>query len=97
MKAIGARNSDVLSIFLIESGLLGLVGGIIGVLLGIGIGKIIEYIAINNLGTNLLKVVFPWYLIAGCLVFAFIVGVLSGFFPARQAGKINVVDALRYE
>jgi len=97
MKAIGAQNKDILIIFLIESGLLGLVGGIVGVLLGIGIGKAIEYIAINNLGTNLLQVSFPWWLIIGCLAFSFIIGAVSGVFPARQASKTNVVDALRYE
>jgi putative ABC transport system permease protein len=47
MKAVGARNSDVLTIFLIESGLLGLVGGIIGVILGILTGKIVEYVAVQ--------------------------------------------------
>ncbi len=97
MKAIGAQNKDIMMIFLIESGLLGLVGGIIGVLLGIGAGKFIEYIAINNLNTNLLKISIPLYLVAGCLLFAFFVGALSGVLPARQASKTSVVDALRYE
>ena len=45
VKAVGAQNKDIFLIFLIESGLLGLVGGIIGVALGIGIGKGVEYIA----------------------------------------------------
>ncbi len=97
MKAIGARNSDILKIFLIESGMLGLVGGIVGVLLGMGIGKTIEYIAINQLNTNLLQVSFPLWLIGGCLAFSFIIGAVSGVFPARQASNTNVVDALRYE
>ncbi|GBE20373.1 macrolide export ATP-binding/permease protein MacB [archaeon BMS3Abin17] len=97
MKAIGARNSDILKIFLIESGMLGLVGGIAGVLLGMGIGKTIEYIAINNLGTNLLQVSFPLWLVGGCLGFAFIIGAVSGVLPAMQASKTNVADALRYE
>lgn len=97
MKAVGAKNSDITLIFLIESGLLGLTGGIIGVLLGMGIGKIIEYIAVTVIGTNLLKVVFPIYLIIGCLVFAFLVGALSGTIPAIQASKIRPVQALRYE
>jgi putative ABC transport system permease protein len=97
MKAVGAKNSDILTIFLIESGLLGLTGGLIGVLLGMGIGKSIEYIAINFIGTNLLRVVFPSYLIIGCLVFAFLVGAISGTWPAYRASKIRPVDALRYE
>ncbi len=97
MKAIGAKNSDVLIIFVIESGLLGLVGGVIGILVGMGVGKIIEYIAVNQLGTNLLRVVFPWYLILGCLLFAFVIGSLSGLLPARQGSKLKPADTLRYE
>jgi putative ABC transport system permease protein len=97
MKAIGAKNKDVLWIFLIESGLLGLMGGIIGVILGTGIGELIQYIALNQLGTSLLQVSYPWWLVSGSLIFAFCIGTLSGFFPARQAAKTNVVDALRYE
>jgi len=97
MKAVGAKNSDITWIFLIESGLLGLVGAIIGVVLGLGIGFVIEYIAVNQLGTNLLQVASPWWLIAGCLAFGFLIGAISGTLPAIQASKTNVVDALRYE
>jgi putative ABC transport system permease protein len=97
MKAIGAKNSDITKIFLIESGLLGIVGAIIGIALGYGIGKIIEYIAVNQLNTTLLQTASPIWLIAGCLGFGFLIGAISGTLPAIQAGKINVVDALRYE
>ena len=97
MKAIGAKNSDILKIFAIESGILGLIGGILGILVGILTGKIIEYIAINQLQTNLLRIATPWYLIVGCLLFAFIIGSVSGFLPARQASKIKPADTLRYE
>jgi len=97
MKAIGAKNSDIAWIFLIESGLLGLVGGIIGIALGYGLSKTIEYIAVHQLNTTLLQVATPWYLIFGCLFFGFAIGAASGVFPAIQASKTNVVDALRYE
>ncbi|MBU1028023.1 MAG: ABC transporter permease [Nanoarchaeota archaeon] len=97
MKAIGAQNKDVLMIFLIESGMLGLVGGIIGVSLGLGVSKTIEYIAITSLNTNLLQAAAPTYLILGCLGFGFLIGAISGILPAMQASKTNVVDALRYE
>ncbi|MCK5043445.1 ABC transporter permease [Candidatus Pacearchaeota archaeon] len=97
MKAIGAKNSDILLIFLFESGLLGLVGGGIGIGIGIGLGEGAEYIASISLGTNLLQAVFPWYLIIGALLFSFLIGTLSGIFPAMQAAKLKPADALRYE
>jgi len=97
MKAVGARNSDILTIFLIESGLLGLVGGIIGVVLGIVMGKAIEYVATVQLHTTLLQAPAPPFLIAGCLAFAFVAGSIAGTFPAWRASKIRPVEALRYE
>ncbi|MBS3100441.1 FtsX-like permease family protein [Candidatus Pacearchaeota archaeon] len=80
-----------------ESGLLGLVGGILGVLLGMGAGKLVEFIALKSLGTDLLRVAFPAYLIIGCLGFAFLIGAVSGTFPAWKASKTNVIETLRYE
>lgn len=97
MKAIGAKNSDILWIFVIESGMLGIVGGVIGIIFGYIIGKIVEYVAAVSLGTNLLRIATPWYLIVGCLLFAFLIGAFSGFFPARNASKIKPADTLRYE
>jgi len=97
MKAIGAKNSDIMWIFLIESGLLGLVGAGIGIGLGYAVGKTIEYIAINQLNTTLLQIATPVWLIGGCLGFGFLIGTISGTLPAVQASKTNVVDALRYE
>ena len=97
MKAVGAKNSDVLLIFLFESGLLGLIGGTIGVLLGIGLGKGVQFIATNALGTNLLQASITFPLIAGALTFSFLIGTLSGVLPAMQAARLKPADALRYE
>lgn len=97
MKAIGAQNKDILSIFLIESGLLGLIGAGIGVILGYSISKTVEYIAVNSLNTTLLQAAAPPYLIMGCLFFGFLIGAASGTLPALRASKTNVVNALRYE
>jgi len=97
MKAIGARNSDIMWIFLIESGLLGFAGAGIGIGLGYGIGKTIEYIAVNQLNTTLLQIATPMWLVGGCLGFGFLIGAISGTLPAIQASRTNVVDALRYE
>ena len=97
MKSVGAQNKDILLIFIIESGLLGLVGGAIGIALGIGLSKLVEFAAFKFLGTSLIKAFFPWYLIAGALLFSFLVGTISGLLPAKQASSLKPVDALRYE
>lgn len=97
MKAVGAKNRDILLIFLIESGMLGLVGGLIGIILGYIVGKSIGYYASVALGTNLLQASFPWYLILGALLFGFGIGSLAGLLPARQASKLSPTEALRYE
>jgi putative ABC transport system permease protein len=96
MKAIGARNRDVMLIFLLESGLLGMAGGAIGVLIGMGLSKSVEIIAKGVIG-NLIQASFPWYLIVGALAFSFLVGMLSGALPARQASRLPPVEALRGE
>jgi len=95
MKAIGAKNKDIFILFFIESGVLGLVGGIVGVLLGVGLGKLVEFIGIVVLGSSLLQASFSFYLIAGALTFSFVVGAAAGTLPAMRASKLNPVDALR--
>lgn len=97
MKAVGARNSNILTLFLIESGVLGLIGGAIGIVLGILLGSGAALVAGQALGTGLLKAYFPWYLIVGALAFSFTVGCASGVLPALQASRLKPVDALRYE
>jgi len=95
MKAIGAKNGEIMGIFLIESGMLGLVGGIIGALLGYGISKTVELIAFQIYQTNLIQADFNPLVMLGTLLFAFIIGALSGWYPARQAAKLKPVEALR--
>lgn len=97
MKAIGAKRSHILQIFLIESGIYGIVGGIIGILIGGGIAKCVEFIATYALGTNLLQAQLSPFLIIGTLIFSFGVGMVSGIAPALRASRLNPVDALRYE
>ena len=94
MKAIGAKNSAIFSIFFIESGLLGLVGGIIGVLLGFGLGKFAEYLGRGIAGGGLINAEFGLTLMVGSLLFSFMLGALSGILPAMQAAKLHPVVAL---
>jgi len=96
MKAIGATNSDILNIFVIESGMIGVMGGIIGLLIGIGLAKLVEIYAIQS-GFKFLKIYVGIEFIASALLFAFLLGVIAGVLPARQASKLNPAEALRYE
>ena len=96
MKAIGAKNKDVLFIFMLESGILGLVGGTVGILIGYGFGKIVEFAAGQALGPGLIQAAFPPYLIIGALGFSLIVGGIAGTLPAIQASRLNPVDAMRH-
>jgi putative ABC transport system permease protein len=73
------------------------VGGATGVVLGILVSKSVEYIAVNQIGTTLLRAAIPAWLVIGCISFAFIVGAISGVLPAKHASNIKTVDALRYE
>jgi putative ABC transport system permease protein len=95
MKSIGARNNQIMMIFLIESGLIGFVGGAIGVALGWLMGRAAEAIIAGFLGPGFFIAFFPWYLTLGSLVFAVIIGMISGIMPAKQASSMNPVDALR--
>lgn len=95
MKSVGARNKDILLIFLIEAGLLGLVGGVVGAVIGLGGALAVSSIANAAFGNNLFIVSVSWPLLIGAVSFSFLVGVLSGILPALQASKLNVVDALR--
>jgi putative ABC transport system permease protein len=97
IKSIGARNSEVLWIFLFESGFLGFIAGIVGVLVGIGLSWFGGW-TLNYFGYGFLKPeIFNYYLIFGCIIFATITGAISGVWPAINASKINPVEALRYE
>lgn len=96
LKAVGARNSTITAIFLIESGVIGLVGGTGGVILGLGLSKLIEFSTRNSSIYFLKSSISPSLVIFG-LAFSFLIGCISGFLPARGASKLKPVDALRYE
>ena len=88
--AVGARGSDVLTQFLIESIVMSVFGGALGVLLGFG-------------GSTLLSRFMGWGtevapdIVAIAIIFSAAVGIFFGFYPARKAAALNPIDALRYE
>jgi putative ABC transport system permease protein len=94
MKAIGARNGHVLSLFLIESGGLGFLGGISGLTIGLGFAKIGELAAIAA-GATFFKMYMGPDLIIGTLLFSTILGLFAGFLPSIQAARLEPVEALR--
>lgn len=101
MKAIGASDADVRGLFFAEAGTMGIFGGVLGVAFGWSLGRVI------NLGTNIyLKRqhfppeqiwYVPWWLVSGAILFAVVVSLLSGLYPAARAAKLDPVQALRYE
>lgn len=97
MKALGAKRDDILSMFLIEAGLMGAIGGVVGTIIGLGMSKSVEYYAVSQLNITLLKASTSPAIIFGAISFSFIVGCVSGVFPALQASKLRPVEALRYE
>ncbi|MBU0762662.1 MAG: ABC transporter permease [Candidatus Altiarchaeota archaeon] len=97
MKALGAKRDDILSMFLIEAGLMGAIGGVVGTIIGLVMSKSVEYYAVSQLNITLLKASTSPAIIFGAISFSFIVGCVSGVFPALQASKLRPVEALRYE
>ncbi len=95
MKSIGARNSAIFAIFFVESGLLGMIGGIIGVILGLAFAFGLSAAGRAFLGSELIQASVSPLLIIGALLFSFILGTAFGMLPAYQASKLNPVDSLR--
>jgi putative ABC transport system permease protein len=94
MKSVGAKNVDILGIFMVEAGLLGLSGGFLGTVFGLAISKAAEYfIRAYIAGFNSY---ISLELVAGALLFSFFIGCASGYFPSQRAAKMSPVDALRY-
>lgn len=101
LKALGAADSDVQQLFFVEAGVMGLLGGIFGVAFGWMLGRAITigtnlYLKRQNLNPIDLSYV-PWWLVIGGLVFAVLVSLGAGLYPASRAAKLNPIDALRYE
>jgi putative ABC transport system permease protein len=96
LKAIGASKRQIRMLFLIESGLIGFIGGVIGVLIGVGISEIVVFAA-SELSPIAIARGYTPGLIAGALGFATLLGLLSGYLPSRRASNLDPADALRYE
>ncbi len=96
MKAIGAKNSTIFTLFFIESGFLGSVGGVIGISLGMFLAVSLAAAGRAALGSDLIAAHFSPALIFGALLFSFSVGAIFGVMPAYSASKLHPVDAMRF-
>jgi len=90
-KAVGARKKDVLAQFLIESVVLSVIGGLIGILLGIGVS-----VLLGRSGTGWTTIISPASIVEAFL-FAGVVGIFFGLWPAKKAADMDPIVALRYE
>lgn len=101
MKSIGATTQGIKQMFLMESILIGLGGGLGGLLIGFVATKILSVfvtVLALSFGGKPANIFYtpPWFLLL-VLAFSLVIGLVTGIFPARRAAKINPLDALRYE
>ena len=96
MKAIGAKNNDILSIFLLEAGMLGFIGGLVSLVFSFLVIQAANLI-ISSLDLFNLTIKLKPEVAIGAILFAIIIGMAAGLFPAYRAMKLKPVDALRYE
>lgn len=105
MKVIGASVHDIRKLFLLEAALIGLIGGILGVGLSYGISALLNYLQASGemmgamgMGYGGSKIsIIPIHLSLLALVFTSLIGLISGYFPARRAVRISALDAMRAE
>jgi putative ABC transport system permease protein len=107
MKAVGATNRDVMTVFLAESGGIGLMGGVGGVVLGVLVNGVINVISRGvsaqqvaggaSPGPSGSVAYTPFWLPVFAIGFAVFVGIASGVYPASRAARLSPIQALKYE
>jgi putative ABC transport system permease protein len=101
LKALGARDRDVRRIFLVESGTIGLLGGVAGLALGSVVSGLINRVVnyfLSRQGVPLIDYFsFPWWLCLGAILFSVAVSLAAGVYPAMRAVRVDPVRALRHD
>lgn len=100
MKVIGASVRDIRNLFLLEAGFIGLFGGVLGVLLSYGLSNLLNSLMAGGgspmgMGGSI-SIIPPWLALAA-LGFSFVIGVITGYYPAKRATKLSAIDAIRTE
>jgi len=101
MKALGAAKSDIWKMFLMESMIIGFMGGAGGLVIGFSLSKLLN-VALNTLaknfgGLNVELFYFPLWFTVFIVIFSTAVGLVTGFYPAKRAARLNALEALRYK
>lgn len=102
LKAIGASRGDIRLMFMIEAGMIGMIGGIVGIIGGWALGKLLNrailwYIEREQLPIRGTFFVVTPYLALYALLFAMLIGIVAGLYPANRAAKLDPLTALRHE
>jgi putative ABC transport system permease protein len=101
MKAVGASDLDVRRIFLFESGMIGLLGGVFGLLLGWMVSILINQLANHFTARQGVPQMdyfsFPWWLCLGAVGFSILVSLIAGVYPTLRAARVDPVVALRHD
>jgi putative ABC transport system permease protein len=99
MKSVGANSNAIRTIFLVQSSLIGLFGGVFGILIGSGINSLIQIFAASKISDSGIKlqitIGLPWYWLLAILAFAMAIALVSGIYPANKASKLDPIEALR--
>ena len=99
MKSVGASSGAIRTMFLIQSSLIGVIGGGFGILFGVGINKIVQSIATSMIAKENLpltiSVGLPVYWLLIIFIFAMVIALVSGITPANKAAKLDPIEALR--
>lgn len=96
MKAIGASRRQIMTLFIFEAGIIGMIGGLLGVIVGASLSAGASYAATQAVQIQINPYLGP-ELLLGAVAFSFTIGVISGVLPARRAAKMPPAEALRYE
>ena len=101
MKALGVRRIDIRKLFITESLLMGILGGLCGVILAYGMQQftMLIFSFLASIVNGVVPTIFlnPWYEVVGFFLLATVIAGLTGLYPAMRAARLNPIEGIRYE